>query len=107
MMTKYIIGISLVVLLFAMLFIPSAAATEENYCTSANDLVIVTNITSCITDAGVTTCKMYYSTDVTNCPYACDNVTRSCNPPPYQVNLIMIGIAAVIMLTIGMIIKRK
>jgi len=106
-MTKYIIGIALLLCLTLTFLMPIANATEEDYCTSSGNFVDITDKTTCKTVDGTTTCTTYYVNDTTNCPYGCDNVTRSCSPPPFQANLLMIILVLIIMASLGIIIKGR
>lgn len=109
-LARYILIIILIPLLtlfiLPVLSIP-ASASEQNYCTADGELVVITEMVSCATDADGTECTSYYMNETTKCPNGCDNVTRSCNPAPFQVNLIMLIVALLIFTLLGLLIKRR
>ena len=73
-----------------LLAMPVAQALEwEDYCIHGN-LISEAVLSSCKTDVLGTTCNYYTINQTTNCPYGCDNVTKSCMPPKYETNMILI-----------------
>lgn len=94
---KYKILMAIGVML-AMLAIPASAISTRSYCTS--DEMLVEKLDIC---NGNGNCYNY--TMPKTCDYGCDNVTKSCSPPPAATNMMVIGI--ITFLAIGSIAITK
>jgi len=69
-------------------------------------LVGARDISSCKTDGSGTTCTTYDQNVTVDCAYGCDNVTKACSPPTYQVNFMLIGGFLAVMGLVAFILKK-
>ena len=107
-MKRYIIaGIILITMLALFVVIDPVDALEQSYCTVDGEFVEISEITTCTTADDVTSCSVYFQNETTNCPNGCDNVTRSCSPPAYQINIVMIIFGLMVMGLFAIMLKRR
>jgi hypothetical protein len=98
-MRKIIVG------LLALLMLPVVFSFEwENLCTNNVTLRKSLNYTNC----NSTSCDTGNSTFYKNCEFGCDNVTQSCKPSSYSVNLNFLFIfGGLVFIILMMIILKK